>query len=675
MGEVYKARDTRLDRTVAIKVLPEHVASDPDLKQRFEREAKTISSLNHPHICTLYDIGGQDGIDFLVMEYLEGDTLAQRLEKGALPLDQALKVAIEIADALDKAHRQGITHRDLKPGNVMLTRAGATLLDFGLAKLRQAEAAGGLTALPTQEAPLTEQGTILGTFQYMAPEQLEGQEADARTDIFAFGAVVYEMATGKKAFEGKTQASLITAIMASEPSPISTVQSLSPPALDEIIKTCLAKDADERWQSAGDLGRQLKVVRGGSQPSSAVPAVAVPQRARWRLATPSAIAGVVIGSLITGIAVWSVTRPGPRPVARAMVTPPASRPVILGAPDVNVALTPDGTRLVYRATIDGLPYLIVRPLAELAATPLRGLTARPRNPFISPDGNWVGFFDAPGTVLYRVSILGGPPLTICTAPGGAPGGASWGADDTIIFATHAGDSGLWRVPAGGGVPEPLTTPNADEGERDHLWPEILPGGEAVLFTITTTGSIENSQIAVLTLENRETKVLIPGGSNPRYVPTGHIVYGVQGTLRAVTFDLDTLTVTSDPIPVVDGVNTSRTGSADFAVALDGSLVYATASGVGANDFGLVWVDRGGREEPVGAEPGVYAAPQLSPDGTRVALVRVDEGGGTTSTSMTWLATISPSSRSVPRMRAFRSGRRMVSGSCLHPTAMGRVTST
>ena len=294
MGEDCKARNTRLERTVAIKVLPEHVASDPALKQRFEREAKTISSLNHPHICTLYDIGSQDGIDFLVMEYLDGETLAQRLTKGALPLEQALTVAIEIADALDKAHRQGITHRDLKPGNIMLAKTGAKLLDFGLAKLKPAEAAGGLTAMPTQEAPLTEHGAILGTFQYMAPEQLEGQEADHRTDIFAFGAVVYEMSTGKKAFEGKTQASLITAIMASEPSPISTVQSLSPPLLDEIIKTCLAKDADERWQSAGDLRRQLKIVQGGSQPSIAVPAVTRPRRARWWPATPSVIAGLVM---------------------------------------------------------------------------------------------------------------------------------------------------------------------------------------------------------------------------------------------------------------------------------------------------------------------------------------------------------------------------------------------
>ena len=275
MGEVYKARDTRLDRTVAIKVLPEHVASDPALKQRFEREAKTISSLNHPHICTLHDVGNQDGVDFLVMEHLEGETLAQRLTKGALPLDQALRTAIHIADALDKAHRQGIVHRDLKPGNIMLTKTGAKLLDFGFAKLRPTGAPGavGLSAAPTISSPLTGAGTILGTFQYMAPEQLEGQEADSRTDIFAFGAVVYEMVTGKKAFEGKSQASLIAKILEHDPAPMSSLEPVTPTALDHVVKTCLTKDPDGRWQAAGDLGRQLQwIAEAGSQVGVPTPA-------------------------------------------------------------------------------------------------------------------------------------------------------------------------------------------------------------------------------------------------------------------------------------------------------------------------------------------------------------------------------------------------------------------
>ena len=371
MGEVYKATDTRLDRTVAIKVLPEHVASDPDLKQRFEREAKTISSLNHPHICTLYDIGTQDGIDFLVMEYLEGGTLAHRLEKGALPLDQALKIAVEIADALDKAHRQGITHRDLKPGNIMLTKAGAKLLDFGLAKLKPT-GIGTDSALPTMSAGLTAEGAILGTLQYMAPEQLEGKEADARTDIFAFGAVVYEMATGQKAFEGKTQASLIAAIMTGDPRPISSLEPMSPPALEQIVRTCLAKDPDDRWQSSGDLARQLKIIQGGSQPSVAVASVpAARQRAGWRPALRWMLLALAVGGIITG-AVWSLTRPEavpPAPTMRFFITAPTQPPLVTELPDVTIS--PDGLHVVYLSgPRPGESALMVRPLGELIGRPL-----------------------------------------------------------------------------------------------------------------------------------------------------------------------------------------------------------------------------------------------------------------------------------------------------------------
>ena len=305
MGEVYKATDTRLDRTVAIKVLPEHVASDPDLKQRFEREARTVAALNHPHICTLHDIGSQDGIDFLVMEYLDGETVAQRLEKGALPLDQALQIAIQIADALDKAHRQGIVHRDLKPANIMLTKAGAKLLDFELAKLKPPEQAGGLSALPTQPADLTQQGAILGTFQYMAPEQLEGQEADHKTDIFAFGTVVYEMVTGRKAFEGKSQASLIAAILEREPPVMSELQALSPPALDLIIKTCLVKNPEVRWQSLGDVGRQLQFAAIDSPSGAVLPGNGERLRGARSWLFPAA-AGLAVGSVVTALAMWGL---------------------------------------------------------------------------------------------------------------------------------------------------------------------------------------------------------------------------------------------------------------------------------------------------------------------------------------------------------------------------------
>ena len=445
MGEVYKATDTRLDRTVAIKVLPEHVAADPDLKQRFEREAKTISSLNHPHICTLYDIGNQEGIDFLVMEYLEGETLAQRLEKGALPLDQALTIAIEIADALDKAHRQGIVHRDLKPGNITLTAAGTKLLDFGLAKLKPAaEGAARLTALPTQSAGLTAQGTILGTLQYMAPEQLDGKEADARSDLWAFGAILYEMVTGKKAFEGDGQASLIAAIMHVDPPTMSTLQSMTPPALDHVVTTCLAKKPDDRWQSAGDVGRHLKwITEGGSQPSVAASVTGAPQRAGWRQAMPWMLAALVVGGIVTGAAVWSLTRLDAPRVARFPLGGAISFADASGVP--WVAVSPDGTRVVYVSTGS---QLYVRQFDQLEVVPLRGGVGI--NPFFSPDGNSVGF-RGPGFTddnLYRVAIDGGPRITLSEGIGGIFG-ASWGPDDTIVFASTA-PAPLFLVSAAGG---------------------------------------------------------------------------------------------------------------------------------------------------------------------------------------------------------------------------------
>ena len=408
MGEVYKATDTRLDRTVAIKVLPEHVANDPDLKQRFEREARTVAALNHPHICTLYDIGKEGEIDYLVMEYLDGQTLAQRLEKGALPLDQALTVAIEIADALDKAHRQGIVHRDLKPANIMLTKAGAKLLDFGLAKLKPTDQAGGLSALATQSAGLTGEGKILGTLQYMAPEQLEGKEADARTDIFAFGATVYEMVTGQKAFTADSQASLIAAILEHEPAPLSELRPIAPSALDRLVTICLAKDPEDRWQSTRDVGRELSWILQGE--SQTTPGEAPGRHAVWRPSLAMAV-GVAIGlSLLSGLAVWNLTRPAPspstgRPVRLALSMAEGEE---LNSPgDLHIAISPDGRSVAYVASgDDARTWVQVRPLDELTATPL---TEGPAigQPFFSWDGSWLGFSDLEDDSLKRVSTLGG----------------------------------------------------------------------------------------------------------------------------------------------------------------------------------------------------------------------------------------------------------------------------
>ena len=412
MGEVYKARDTRLDRTVAIKVLPEHVANDPDLKQRFEREARTVAALNHPHICTLHDIGNQDGIDFLVMEYLDGQTLAQRLEKGALPLDQALTIAIEIADALDKAHRQGIVHRDLKPANIMLTKAGAKLLDFGLAKLRPPEQAGGLSALPTQPADLTQQGAILGTFQYMAPEQLEGQEADARTDIFAFGAVVYEMVTGRKAFEGKSQASLIGAILKDDPPAVTELQPVSPRTLDRVVKKCLSKDPEDRWQSARDLRDGLNWI--GDSRTEIDEAAAPPPDSRvpmWqrRVSVLWPVLIVTVAGVVFSL--WSfgdVPSSNLNSVMRFVMTLPIDHALTRGFLAPPLAISPDGRLLAYvaqspdrAASARNLGDLYVRRMDDLDAR----LVGPGDAPFFSPDGQWLGFRS--GRALKKVPVSGG----------------------------------------------------------------------------------------------------------------------------------------------------------------------------------------------------------------------------------------------------------------------------
>jgi serine/threonine protein kinase len=557
MGEVYKARDTRLDRTVAIKVLPSHVASNPEVRQRFEREARAVSSLNHPHICTLYDIGSENGVDFLVMEHIEGESLADRLNKGALPFDQALKHAIEIADALDNAHRQGVVHRDLKPGNIMLTKSGAKLLDFGLAKQQSpasSQETSGLSALPTEQKPLTEKGSILGTFQYMAPEQLEGKEADARTDLFSFGAVLYEMVTGRKTFEGKSQAGLITAIMGTDPPPISTLQPMTPPALERLVKRCLAKDPDGRWQTASDLMEGLSWIQEGGLPAD-VPTAEPPISRRT-------VALGLTALVVAGLTIWNLAPPPtPRPVMRfPVVLPPTERLSASYFP--VVALSPDGTNLVYVA---GEPALVarqlyLRPINQLESAPLRG-TEGAESPFFSPDGQWVGFW-ARGQ-LKKVPISGGAPITLCGVEDLY--GASWGSDNTIVFGSER--SKISQVSDGGGTPEVLITLGEDEFAT---LPESLPGGKAVLFSNRQLGSWDEAEIVVQS-PGGERKVLIRGGTNARYLPTGHLVYAARGTLLAVPFDVARLEVTGSPVPLVEGVRwANRTGVSQFTVSESGS---------------------------------------------------------------------------------------------------------
>jgi eukaryotic-like serine/threonine-protein kinase len=610
MGEVYRARDTRLDRTVAIKVLPERLADRPDLRERFEREARTIASLSHPHICTLHDVGHQDGTEFLVMEYLEGETLGQRLKKGPLPLEQVLRYAIEIADALDKAHRKGITHRDLKPGNIMLTRSGAKLLDFGLAKLRQASSSEApLSQLPTEKSDVTATGTILGTLQYMAPEQLEGREADARTDIFAFGVVIYEMATGKKAFEGKSQASVIGVIMSSEPAPISSLQPMTPAALDRAVKKCLAKDPDNRWQSAKDLADELEWIAGTLEGPKIATQTPQPTKKVWQ--TPPFIGVAVLAvAALAAVAGWYFKPAAPLPVTRTVIALPPDQQLV-GITQPAVALSHDGKQLAYVATVNAAqPQLFLRALDGLEARPIPG-TDGAVSPFFSPDDQWLGFFQS--NAMKKVSVNGGASLSLAGA--GAPRGASWNAPGFIIFGPES-TTALQRVSDQGGAVQPVT--QLQDGEITERFPDVLPGGKGVLFS--TLGVGNGVGVAVQELGTGKRKNVIQNATFPRYAPSGHLLY-VQGTtLMAVPFDVDRLEVKGAAVPVAEGISltTGTTGGAQYAFSSTGTLLYVSG-GLAAAQRKLVWVNRNGTEQVLGAAIGDYDNPRISPDGRRVAL--------------------------------------------------------
>ena len=607
MGEVYKARDTRLDRSVAIKVLPEHVAADPDLKQRFEREARAAAALNHPHICTLHDVGQHEGTDFLVMEYLEGETLGQRLEKGALPLDQALTIATDIADALDKAHRQGITHRDLKPGNIMLTKAGAKLLDFGLAKLRPAGAPGveGVTAVTTASEPLTGQGTILGTLQYMAPEQLEGKEADHRTDLFAFGAIVYEMVTGQRAFQGDSQASLIGAILKDDPPALTHLQPVSPPALARVVSKCLAKDPDARWYSAHDLHDELQWVRT-ERASPGSPAASRDAGPGWVVAAAVTVVAGLALLVVLGRS-WS-DEPPPR-----QVSIPIHLPAGVALEPESFTVSPDGHVIVYAGREDGEVRLYRRDLEALDAEVIPG-TAAARRPAFSPDGRSVAFSDGdrPGDEPLRiVPLAGGQATTI--VDGTRPESMSWATDDSIVFSLTGVGTTLQRASLVDGSVDEITQRLTAAGENDHRWPDLLPGGRSLLYEVNYASG-RPSDIVVQSIDGNDRQVLIEG-SQPRYVQTGHIVFRRGSVLWAVRFDADSLTVAGTPMPVAEDV-------ASFAVSASGTLVYAPRQPTALR--GVVWVDDAGVEEPVGLEPGDYDAPAIAPDGGQLAMrARVD----------------------------------------------------
>jgi len=611
MGEVYKARDTRLDRTVAIKVLPEWLASDPEFRERFEREARTISQLNHAHICTLHDVGRQDDADYLVFEHIEGETLADRLTRGPLPLEQALEIATEICDALDQAHRRGVVHRDLKPGNVMLVRNGgaaasavAKLLDFGLAKAAApALAVSGSSVVPTQQVPLTQAGTIVGTFQYMAPEQLEGKETDARSDIFAFGAVLYEMVTGRKAFEGKTYISLVSAIMTAEPAPMSALQPLSPRRLERIVRTCLAKDPADRWSSAHDLLLELKWLREDGEDQ----APAVSQRRSARAMARWIAAAAVLSLAIGAAATWFLkpSRDVPAPLARFAMALPSGQGFTRMGRHV-VALSPDGTRLVYVANNQ----LYLRMIDQPAPVPIRGSEIDPMEPFLSPDGEWVAFW-ASGQ-LRKIPIRGGAPVTLATIA--APSGANWGPEGIVV---GQGTGGVVRVPPDGGTPEIVV--KVDAAKESAHGPQLLRGGQVLLFTFRASrGTWDDAVAVVQDLKSGERKVVVQGGRDFRYLPTGHLVYGRQGTVFAVPFDLPSLEVRGGPVPLIENVvGTGSGGAIHSAVSQTGTVAYL--SGGDTQPRSLVWVDRKGNARPVSATRREFEDLSLSTDARSIAV--------------------------------------------------------
>jgi Tol biopolymer transport system component len=615
MGQVWRARDDRLERDVAIKILPPGLQADEHLLARFEREGKAISALNHPHICTLHDIGRDGDTRFLVMERIEGESLTARLRKGALPFDQVLEIGAQIASALDAAHRLGIVHRDLKPDNVMLTRSGAKLLDFGLAKsvTGSEEPIQGLTSLPTRERALTTEGAIVGTFQYMAPEQLEGLEVDARTDIFALGALLYEMATGRPAFQGKTKTSLIAAIVASQPPPISSVQEMTPPAFDYLVRRCLEKNPDDRWQSAGDLATQLRWIATQGSQAGIAPGV-VPPRRRGSLlpwAVAAALAIAVAGLIVALVSQGST----PPPTVRASISPPPGT-ALIPYDLLGVALSPDGRRLAFAAIdADGGQHLWIRDLDTMTAAPIAE-TNGGRYPFWSPDGTHLGFF-ADGK-LKKIDLRGGSPRDLADTPSGR--GGTWGPDDTILF-TPKTRSSIYRVPAAGGTPEEVTQFNP-EFETTHRWPHLLPDGEHFLYVSRTIveGRGHIGRLLLGSLGSDESRVLLENSTNAVYVEPGYIVFGRAGDLLARRFDIASLRFLDEAVPVT----TSKLSFWEaknfvvFTASHDGTVVYLPEA---AGESELRWFDRSGR--PLGSigKPGHYIDPRLSHDGAHVAFVR------------------------------------------------------
>lgn len=631
MGEVYKARDTRLERVVAIKVLPSHLSANPELRSRFEREAKAISGLQHPHICVLYDVGSQDGIDFLVMEYLEGETLYARLARKPLSTDEAIKIAVEIADALEKAHRCGIVHRDLKPGNVMLTKSGAKLMDFGLAKPNAlaggpSSGAPGVSSMATMAAtmadlasPVTVAGTLIGTVQYMSPEQIQGKEADARSDIFAFGATLYEMLTGKRAFQGKSQLSLASAILEKDPDPIAAVVPLTPPALDQIVRTCLAKDPDDRFQSAHDLKLQLRWIASSSSGSQAgAPAVVSEKRKKSATAlTAGMIAGWILAIAAAALLLVYANRltTAEQAVHANMQLPEGFEfaAAAAGAP----ALSPDGQQIAILGVRKNAPLLtledkiFLRRVSGSEAQPLDG-TQGATFPFWSPDGKYLAFF-ADGK-MKKIPLAGGPVQTICDVPDGR--GASWNEQGTIVFAPRLAGP-LQSVSDGGGTPTQVTPGKEGDISFTDRNPYFLPDGKHFLYV--HRGSDALGRVLAGSLSGGEPKEILPAGSNVAY-SDGYLFYVREKALIAQAFDPSSLSFKGKPVSIAANVEFFDARSLAFFAVSRNVLIYHTAV---THDRDLAWYDLSGKEIEHWGDAGPYVSGIFSSPNHAALLLRAD----------------------------------------------------
>jgi len=619
MGEVYRARDTKLGRDVAIKILPRAFVTDAERRARFEREARLLASLNHPHIGAIYGLEDVDGVSALVLELVEGPTLADRIVKGPLPVRDALVIAAQIAEALEAAHERGIVHRDLKPANVVLTGADLVkVLDFGLAKAGGGDGSGpDLSQSPTITVGGTKDGIILGTAAYMSPEQARGKPVDKRTDVWAFGCVLYEMLTGRAAFAGDTISDTIAAILGHEPewSSLKTAASLR-----RLLQRCLEKDPRRRLHDIADARIEIEDIVSGAADTHAdrTPVNVRRQPVLLFSSILSVVALLAAGALTWHLRTDRQAQTAPPRISRMTIA--SSGTAALGiANDRSLAITPDGTRVVYVGINN---QLFVRPLDRLDATAIYTGAAPLNWVFVSPDNQWVGFAEA--RAIKKVALTGGPAATIAQTD--LTIGATWAPDDTIIFSSSDPATGLRRVSAGGGSVTVLTQPSQARGELDHLWPEMLPGGRAVLFTITArTGGLAAAQVAVLDLATGMYKVLVRGGSHAHYIRSGHLLYAAEGTLRAVPFDLARLEVGRMPVTALPRLVTTQQGAGDFDVAADGTLAYVDAPGSTSQVARtLVWVDRHGGEEPLGAPPRPYFHPRVSPDGTRVAVAIEDQ---------------------------------------------------